>query len=73
MLQSSTYVAGNGKNYLNLSLQDGKVALTINLGSGRLDTGIKPRDIKFNDDKWHHVLIVRAAKEVGGATIAKCQ
>ncbi|TRY78868.1 hypothetical protein TCAL_10650 [Tigriopus californicus] len=55
---------GNGKDYLNLSLQDGKVALTINLGSGRLDTGIKPRDIKFNDDKWHHVLIVRAAKEV---------
>ena len=57
-------IAGDGNDYLNLALKDGGVSLTISIGNGRLDTGIKSSRAKFNDDEWHHVVVSRIAKEV---------
>ena len=49
---------------MNLALKEGKVSLIINLGGGLLDTGIKTKDGKFNDDEWHHVVVTRIARKV---------
>ena len=44
--------------------------MSINLGSGTLDTGIgqissdKKKSVRFDDDQWHHVYIKRVAQEV---------
>jgi leucine-rich repeat transmembrane neuronal protein 1/2 len=45
-------------------LKEGGIFLSINLGNGRLDTGINPTSVRFDDDNWHHVVIKRAAQEV---------
>ena len=61
---------GDGEDYLNLALKDGGISLSINLGSGTLDTGIgqissdKKKSVRFDDDQWHHVYIKRIAQEV---------
>ena len=61
---------GDGEDYLNLALKDGGISLSINLGSGTLDTGIgqiskdKRKTLRFDDDQWHHVYIKRVAQEV---------
>ena len=61
---------GDGEDYLNLALKDGGISLSINLGSGTLDTGIgqiskdKKKTLRFDDDQWHHVSIKRIAQEV---------
>ena len=38
--------------------------MSINLGNGRLDTGIRNRVIRFDDDVWHNVVITRVAQKV---------
>jgi hypothetical protein len=55
---------GDGDDYLNLALKDGGLALSVNLGNGRLDTGIQPPSVRFDDDNWHHVVVRRVAQEV---------
>ena len=49
---------------MGVSIKDGGVALSINLGNGRLDTGIKNKNVRFDDDVWHHVVIFRVAQQV---------
>ena len=59
------FYTGDGlEDYLNLALKDGGVSLSLNLGSGRLDTGINPSSVRFDDDRWHHVAIKREAQQV---------
>ena len=58
------FLGGDGDDYICLSLKDGGLRLSVNLGSGRLDTGIKPKHVTFNDDLWHHVIVSRKAREV---------
>ncbi|TRY78356.1 hypothetical protein TCAL_01738 [Tigriopus californicus] len=55
---------GNENDYMSVSLIDGGVALTVQIGSGVLDTGIKPNSERFNDNKWHHVRVHRRTSEV---------
>ena len=50
---------------MNLALKDGGVSLTVQLGTGKLDTAIKPNSVRFDDNAWHHVLVVRKSSEVG--------
>jgi len=49
---------------MNLALQDGGVALTVKLGIGKLDTQIKTDSVRFDDNKWHHVLVSRESSKV---------
>ena len=63
-------IGDGGEDYLNLALKDGGISLSINLGSGTLDTGIgqiskdEKKTVRFDDDQWHHVSIKRVAQEV---------
>lgn len=57
-------IAGDGEDYLALTLRDGTVALNINLGSGKLDVQIRPPRVRFDDNQWHRVIIQRKAQEV---------
>lgn len=57
-------IAGDGEDYLALSLRDGAVTLNINLGSGKLDVQIRPPRVRFDDNQWHRVNIHRKAQEV---------
>ena len=57
-------LTGNGHDYMNLALKDGGVSLTVQLGTGKLDTAIKPNTVRFDDNAWHHVLVVRKSSEV---------
>ena len=58
------FFAGDQNDYLSLAIKDGGVSLSINLGNGRLDTGIRNRVIRFDDDVWHNVVITRVAQKV---------
>lgn len=59
-----TFLIGNGLDYMNLALQDGGVALTVQLGIGKLDTQIKTDSVRFDDNEWHHVLVSRESSKV---------
>jgi hypothetical protein len=60
----SNFLLGNGLDYMNLALQDGGVALTVQLGTGKLDTQIKPKSVRFDDNAWHYVVVSRKSAEV---------
>ena len=49
---------------MNLALKDGTIALTVALGTGKLDTAIDPDNVRFDDNVWHHVLVQRHASDV---------
>ena len=62
------YLTGDENDYLSLAIKDGAVSLSINIGNGRLDTGIRNRVIRFDDDVWHNVIITRVAEQVMNTT-----
>ena len=49
---------------MNLALKDGKISLTVALGTGELDTAIDPDNVRFDDNLWHHVLVQRHSSAV---------
>ncbi len=49
---------------MNVAIKDGGVALTVQLGTGKLDTAIKPSGVRFDDNRWHSVNVTRIAAEV---------
>ena len=50
---------------MNLALKDGGISVSINLGSGTLNTGIGlGGSVRFDDDQWHHVSLKRVAQKV---------
>ena len=56
---------GNEHDYLTVSIRGGGVALSVQLGSGELDTDIRPPGgVRFDDNAWHHVRVRRKAEEV---------
>ena len=57
---------------MNLALQDGGVALTVNLGERKLDTQIKTDSVRFDDNQWHHVLVSRESTKVSFQRIHNC-
>lgn len=63
-MDSSSFVAGDGTDYLNLALRDGGVVLTMNLGNGKLEMQIKPNRVRFDDNQWHKLTVHRKVQEV---------
>jgi leucine-rich repeat transmembrane neuronal protein 1/2 len=49
---------------MNLALKDGSIALTVALGTGKLDTAIDPDNVRFDDNVWHHILVQRHSSAV---------
>ena len=56
--------AGDGADYISVSILEGAVSVSINLGSGVFEDEVKPKR-RFDDNRWHHILINRDAREVG--------
>jgi hypothetical protein len=56
--------AGDGVDYLSLSLRDGRITISINLGNGPLDASIHPDHLRFDDYQWHSVRVHRKVQEV---------
>ncbi len=51
---------------MNIALREGGVTMSLNLGSGVFETEVKPKrgTIRFDDNKWHKLIITREAREV---------
>ena len=49
---------------MTVSIIDGAVALSVALGTGNLDTRINPKEVRFDDNAWHHVIVERHSAEV---------
>ena len=60
---------GNEHDFLTLSLRDGGVALSVELGPGKLGAEVRPPSVRFDDNAWHHVVVKRRASEVGAAAV----
>ncbi|ESP00129.1 hypothetical protein LOTGIDRAFT_141342, partial [Lottia gigantea] len=58
------FFTGDSTDYLNVAMKDGGIILTINLGSGAYETEVRPSHVRFDDNRWHHLLIKREAREV---------
>ena len=58
-------------DYMNIALREGGVSISINLGSGLFETEVKPHrgSIRFDDNKWHKLVVSREAREVSMAAI----
>lgn len=63
-LDCISFSIGNAKDYITAGLIDGGVFLTVNLGSGQFEVNIRPADARFDDNRWHQLVIRRDAKEV---------
>lgn len=59
-----SYFTGDRGEYFNVALIDGTVDLSVNLGSGKYDANINIPDQRFDDNKWHHVVVTRESREV---------
>ena len=66
IVQSNTFyfVAGDETDFLGLAVKNGGISVSINLGNGRLDKGIKKKNVRFDDGRWHQVIISRVAQQV---------
>ncbi|OQV24741.1 Basement membrane proteoglycan [Hypsibius exemplaris] len=53
--------SSNNKDFLSLSLQNGLLLLRYDLGDG--PTEVKSVNKRYNDGKWHHVLMNRSGKK----------
>jgi hypothetical protein len=49
---------------MNVALKAGGVSLAVQLGTGKLDTTIKPKEVRFDDNEWHHVKVKRKNSQV---------
>ncbi|CAG5125145.1 unnamed protein product, partial [Candidula unifasciata] len=61
---SLLFYTGNGKDYITVGLLDGGIFLSVNLGSGLFEDEIRPSHTRFDDNRWHQVVIRREAKEL---------
>lgn len=57
---------GDGVDYLSVTLKEGVVSVSINLGSGQFNAEVKPpqEDVRFDDNSWHTLLVSRRSREV---------
>ncbi|XP_071876992.1 neurexin 1 isoform X3 [Bombus fervidus] len=60
--------AGQGDDYLTVSLRDGGAAVGMTLAKGRLDLHIKPVRIRFDDNQWHKIIVLRKVQEISSIT-----
>ncbi|XP_021945063.1 neurexin-1 [Folsomia candida] len=62
------FYSGDGVDYLAVTLRDGRITISINLGSGPLDAKIHPDQLRFDDGVWHLVRIHRKIQEMSMTT-----
>ena len=54
-------------DYIFVALKEGGIKIAVDLGAGTYDTQIQPRrgSVRFDDNKWHKMVITRKSREVG--------
>ncbi|XP_048269654.1 neurexin-1 isoform X10 [Bombus affinis] len=62
------FYSGQGDDYLTVSLRDGGAAVGMTLAKGRLDLHIKPVRIRFDDNQWHKIIVLRKVQEISSIT-----
>ena len=55
---------GNDEDYLNIVIKDGGISVLMKVTTGKLDLFIKPNRLRFDDYRWHKVVVHRRIKEV---------
>lgn len=58
------FCSGNDEDYLNIVIKDGGISVMMKVTTGKLDLYIKPNRVRFDDYRWHKVVIHRRIKEV---------
>ena len=58
------FFTGDENDYLGIAIKNGGVSLSLNLGNGRLDSGIQNKRVRFDDDVWHHIRVTRHSQQV---------
>ncbi|XP_067682450.1 neurexin 1-like isoform X5 [Haliotis asinina] len=58
------FFTGDLKDYLNVAVRDGGIIVTINLGSGAYEAEVRPSHVRFDDGRWHHLVVRREAREI---------
>ena len=56
-----------GFDFINVALREGGVVVNINLGQAVLEVEVK--DVRFDDNRWHKLVITRESREVGSEYI----
>ena len=57
---------GEREDYIIIALREGHVTVGVSLGSGSYQADVRPKrgSIRFDDNQWHHVKVVRETREV---------
>ncbi|KAH7972959.1 hypothetical protein HPB52_019468 [Rhipicephalus sanguineus] len=51
--------SGRGGDFMQLSLRDGGLLLSVVLGAGALEKSVRPARVRFDDNQWHRVVVHR--------------
>ena len=55
---------GNDEDYLNIAIKEGGISVLMKVTTGKLDMYIKPNKVRFDDYRWHKIILHRRIKEV---------
>ena len=61
------FASGDGADFLIVALYDFHVHVKVQLGAGTFEAdvkNVKESGERFDDGRWHHVVITRTAREV---------
>ena len=55
-----------GEDKVSVSVVDGSVQVRVRLGTGSFDAELRPPldNVRYDDGRWHHVVVSRQAREV---------
>ncbi|XP_077521803.1 neurexin 1 [Amblyomma americanum] len=60
--------SGRGGDYMQLSLRDGGLLLSVVLGAGALEKSVRPARVRFDDNQWHRVVVHRKVRHMTKTT-----
>ncbi|XP_077538262.1 neurexin 1 [Haemaphysalis longicornis] len=60
--------SGRGGDFMQLSLRDGGLQLSVSLGAGALEKSVRPARVRFDDNQWHRVVVHRKVRHMTKTT-----
>ncbi|XP_065280830.2 neurexin 1 isoform X2 [Dermacentor albipictus] len=60
--------SGRGGDFMQLSLRDGGLLLSVVLGAGALEKSVRPARVRFDDNQWHRVVVHRKVRHMTKTT-----
>ena len=60
------FLQGEGEDYIIIALKEGHLTVGVSLGSGSYQADLRPKrgNVRFDDNHWHYVTVVRETREV---------